>query len=185
MTRCTLSDPEALRAPVPRARNIASMRAGARPTGCTEMGRAAARRLTKPVPGSMGKERSNTCARLNRRAGHAGAAAELYAGELPAPVCYQGTMHPERVEAAVAARIGAMKDDFRTALRQMLGRRRRVTKSPTSRTARRRFSVTRMRNARRVQLRPQSRRQADHAADNVRALMDSIIQDLDQIPMTI
>lgn len=46
--------------------------------------------------------------------------AECYDGELPAPVCYQGTMQPERVAAATAARIAREKEEFRTALVQML-----------------------------------------------------------------
>jgi len=110
--------------------------------------------------------------------------AELYAGELPAPVCYQGTMHPERVEAAVAARIAREKDEFRTALMQMLGEKDgEYRESDKQDPLAGRFSVT------------QNEERPDDFTfalnldgkpitppDNVRALMDSIIQDLDQIP---
>jgi nitric oxide reductase NorD protein len=110
--------------------------------------------------------------------------AELYAGELPAPVCYQGTMHPERVEAAVAARIAREKDEFRTALMQMLGEKDgEYKKSDKQDPLAGRFSVT-----------PNEEREGEFSfalnldgkpvtpPDNVRSLMDSIIQDLDQIP---
>ncbi|HWR88364.1 MAG TPA: hypothetical protein VN277_08090, partial [Acidiferrobacterales bacterium] len=110
--------------------------------------------------------------------------AELYAGELPAPICYQGTMHPERVEAAVAARIAREKDEFRTALMQMLGEKDGEYKeSDKQDPLAGRFSVT-----------PNEEREGEFSfalnldgkpitpPDNVRALMDSIIQDLDQIP---
>ncbi|HJX18749.1 MAG TPA: hypothetical protein VJ437_11215, partial [Acidiferrobacterales bacterium] len=109
---------------------------------------------------------------------------ELYAGELPAPVCYQGTMHPERVEAAVAARIAREKDEFRTALMQMLGEKDGEYKeSDKQDPLAGRFSVT-----------PNEEREGEFSfalnldgkpitpPDNVRSLMDSIIQDLDQIP---
>jgi nitric oxide reductase NorD protein len=110
--------------------------------------------------------------------------AELYAGELPAPVCYQGTMHPERVEAAVAARIAREKDEFRTALMQMLGEKDGEYKeSDKQDPLAGHFSVT-----------PNEERDGEFSfalnldgkpitpPDNVRSLMDSIIQDLDQIP---
>ena len=110
--------------------------------------------------------------------------AELYAGELPAPVSYQGTMHPERVEAAVAARIAREKDEFRTALMQMLGEKDGEYKeSDKQDPLAGRFSVTQ-----------DEEREGEFSfalnldgkpitpPDNVRALMDSIIQDLDQIP---
>jgi len=110
--------------------------------------------------------------------------AELYAGELPAPVCYQGTMHPDRVEAAVAARIAREKDEFRTALKQMLGEKDGEYKDSAEQDPlAERFSVT-----------ENEEREGEFSfalnldgkpitpPDNVRALMNSIIQDLDQIP---
>jgi len=109
--------------------------------------------------------------------------AELYNGELPAPVSYQGTMHPDRAEAAVAARIAREKGEFRTALMQMLGEKDGEYKESAELDLLGRFSVT-----------PNEEREGEFSfalnldgkpitpPDNVRALMDSIIQDLDQIP---
>jgi len=110
--------------------------------------------------------------------------ARLYNDELPAPVCYQGTMHPERVEAAVAARIAREKNEFRTALMQMLGEKDgEYRESDKQDPLAGRFSVTQ-----------DEEREGEFSfvlnldgkpimpPDNVRALMNSIIQDLDQIP---
>jgi nitric oxide reductase NorD protein len=110
--------------------------------------------------------------------------AELYDGELPAPVCYQGAMHPERVEAAIAARIEREKNEFRTALVQMLGEKDgKYAESEKADLLGGRFSVSRNED-----------RPGEFSftlnldgkpiapPDDVRALMDSIIQDLGQIP---
>jgi nitric oxide reductase NorD protein len=109
---------------------------------------------------------------------------ELYAGELPAPICYQGTMHPERVAAAVAARIAREKDEFRTALMQMLGEKDgEYEDAAMPDPLEGRFSVTQNEErdgefsfALNLDGKPIT------PPDNVRSLMDSIIQDLDQIP---
>jgi len=110
--------------------------------------------------------------------------AGLYTGELPAPVCYQGTMHLDRIEAAVEARIAREKNEFRTALMQMLGEKDgEYEDAAMPDPLAERFSVAQ-----------DEERDGEFSfalnldgkpitpPDNVRALMDSIIQDLDQIP---
>jgi nitric oxide reductase NorD protein len=109
--------------------------------------------------------------------------AELYAGELPAPICYQGTMHPDRVEAAVAARIAREKDEFRTALMQMLGEKDGEYKESAEQDPlAERFSITQEEREGEFSFTLNLDGKPITPPDNVRALMDSIIQDLDQIP---
>ncbi len=110
--------------------------------------------------------------------------AECYDGELPAPVCYQGTMLPERVAAATAARIAREKEEFRTALVQMLDDKTGAERQPAGKDVLAgRFSVNRTEaqpGEFSFTLNLDGRPVAPPA--DVRALMDSILLDLGQIP---
>ena len=110
--------------------------------------------------------------------------AGLYDGELPAPVCYQGAMHPDRVAAAIAARLAREKDEFRIALVQLLGEKTgEYAEASATDPLAGRFRVSRDEQqpgefsfSLNLDGRPIT------PPENVRALMDSIIQDLGKIP---
>jgi nitric oxide reductase NorD protein len=109
---------------------------------------------------------------------------ELYASEPPTTVCYRGAMHPDRVDAAIALRIAREKNEFRNALVEMLGEKDgEYEESAEHDKLAGRFSVSK--NEERpgefsFTLNLDGKPIAP--PDDVRALMDSIIQDLGQIP---
>ena len=45
---------------------------------------------------------------------------QLYATDVPPPLCYQGGLFPERADAAIALRLAREKDQFRTALARLV-----------------------------------------------------------------
>ncbi len=108
---------------------------------------------------------------------------ELYDGGIPAPVCYQGAMYPERVDAAVAARIAREKEEFRTALRQMLGEKDgEYQESAGQDRLEGRFSVTQKERDGEFSFTLDLDGKPITPPGVVRSLMNSIIQDLDRIP---
>ena len=112
-----------------------------------------------------------------------GLLAELYEGGAPAPVCYQGAMFPERVDAAAAARIAREKEEFRTALLQMLGDKDGEYQEATEQNKLEgRFSVTQEERDGEFSFTLNLDGKPITPPGDVRSLMDSIIQDLDQIP---
>jgi len=109
--------------------------------------------------------------------------AELYDGGAPAPVCYQGIMFPERVDAAAAARIAREKEEFRTALMQMLGDKDGEYQEITGQDKLEgRFSIAQEERDGEFSFTLNLDGKPITPPGDVRALMDSIIQDLDQIP---
>jgi nitric oxide reductase NorD protein len=107
---------------------------------------------------------------------------ELYNTELPAPVCYQGVMRPEDVEAAIAARMAREKEEFRTALVQMLGDK----EGEHQESAERGMLAGRFRVIQDEERPGEFTLNLDGKPiappEDVRALMDSILQDLGNIP---
>ena len=111
----------------------------------------------------------------------------LYHHAPPVPVCYQGRMFPERAEAVIAMRREREKHLFRTAIAKLLTERdgERVPESPESPGGKGRVSVAR---------RPDDELpdglafellldgQPAAIPEDVQAVMDSIIQDLGEIP---
>jgi len=111
----------------------------------------------------------------------------LYGAQTPAPFCYQGTLFPERAQHATQERLAREKELFRQALAQM-------DKSSTTEKSQADSSETRQ--SRRYDI--ESVPDPDHPGQfiymlsldgqpvqppaDVRALMDSIVQDLGQIP---
>ncbi len=105
----------------------------------------------------------------------------------PAPRCYQGRLFPERAEQAIQARLAREQDAFRQALARLRDERR--TRRPDgpeqAAAAADRFSLRRTPHPGRPE--PASfelllNGQPLAPAPDVRALMDSIVQDLGQIP---
>jgi nitric oxide reductase NorD protein len=108
---------------------------------------------------------------------------ELYEDGAPTPVCYQGVMYPERVDAAAAARIAREKEEFRTALMQMLGDKDgEYPESAEQDKLEGRFSVTQEEREGEFSFTLNLDGKPITPPGDVRSLMDSIIQDLDQIP---
>ena len=110
--------------------------------------------------------------------------AELYGSEPPEAICYQGRLHAERAEATIAGRLAHEQDQFRTALLEMLGEKQgEYGESPEDLSER--FSLSRTEN-------PDLPGEFSFSLsldgvpitppEDVRALMDSIIQDLGEIP---
>ena len=113
--------------------------------------------------------------------------ASLYAGPIPEPVCYQGQLFPERVEQVIALRRERDKNLFRTALAKLAGERKPKPEAdladdadaPPSFAAERvpdpelpeGFSFDLLLDGQPVT-----------PPDDVRSVMDSIIQDLGEIP---
>ncbi len=110
---------------------------------------------------------------------------ELYDQELPPPVCYQGTLHPEDVEATMSARLAREHFELHVALQQMLGEQEGKAAESSENLAER-FSLTREENdselggefSMTINLDGQPIAPPEH----VRQLMDSILQDLGEIP---
>ena len=108
--------------------------------------------------------------------------AELYAGELPTPRCYQGRLFAERVEKTLYERLAREKNAFREALTHL---DQKTTGKTVAGNAPSRFKVERKPDATqpsgfRFTLMLDGQPVAPPA--DVRALMDSILQDLGQIP---
>ena len=113
----------------------------------------------------------------------------LYAKELPAPQCYQGVLQPAQVEQAMAQRVAREKIQFRSALARLLEekhqRDNRFEADATSKDDSNPF---------RLEPEPDLDRpdgfhyqlsvdgQVVAPPDDVKALMNSIIQDLGEIP---
>ena len=109
--------------------------------------------------------------------------AEIYDSAIPAPVFYQGVMFPDRVESAAAARIAREKEEFRTALSDMLGEKDDDHPQSDSQAKREgRFSVTQEERDGEFSFTLNLDGKPITPPADVRSLMDSIIQDLDQIP---
>ena len=107
---------------------------------------------------------------------------ELYAGELPMPRCYQGKLFVERVEKTLHERRAREKNAFREALTH-LGKEatgKTATGDTSSRFKVERKPDTTQPSAFRFTLTLDGQPVAPPA--DVRALMDSILQDLGQIP---
>jgi nitric oxide reductase NorD protein len=112
---------------------------------------------------------------------------DLYQEALPAPLCYQGTLAPERADEAIAARVAREKDQFRTALAHMLEEQpEHVAQTPGEMLPKEgRYTVHQVPDEDRpgeftFELRLDGQPMTPPA--DVRSLMDSIIQDLGQIP---
>jgi nitric oxide reductase NorD protein len=110
---------------------------------------------------------------------------ELYPDELPAPVCYQGSIHADRAEAAIAARVEHEKQEFRHALLQMLRAEEGAEAARQPDALAKRFSLTRAENAGlagefSITIGLDGKSVAP--PEDVRALMGSILQDLGDIP---
>ena len=113
--------------------------------------------------------------------------AALYDAEAPAPFCYQGTLFPDRAQQATQERLAREKELFRQALAQL-------DKSPANEKAEARSAEDRESPRYDIESVPDP----DHPGQflfmltidgqpvqppaDVRALMDSIVQDLGQIP---
>jgi nitric oxide reductase NorD protein len=115
--------------------------------------------------------------------------AELYAGEQPATLCYQGTLHPERARAAIAARLEREKQLFRSALKQLQDDKDRrsalLEDADAGRDPSQRFKI----DQRADDTRPDAFRfaltldgQPIVPPDDLKGLMGSIVQDLGEIP---
>ncbi len=115
---------------------------------------------------------------------------ELWHDEMPAALCYQGRIFPERVEAAVSERVAREKEGFRFALAQLArGTQDRLGAARNEETYRERgaphFGIDQARDPQRP-----DRSAFELSLDgnpiavpvDVRALIGSIIQDLGAIP---
>jgi nitric oxide reductase NorD protein len=110
---------------------------------------------------------------------------ELYDQEPPPPVCYQGTLHPEDVEATMSARLAREHFELHVALQQMLGEQEDKAAESSENLAEH-FSFTREENdselggefSMTINLDGQPIAPPEH----VQQLMDSILQDLGEIP---
>lgn len=113
--------------------------------------------------------------------------AALYPGPLPEPVCYQGQIFPERVEQVMALRRERDKNLFCTALAKLAGERKAKPEHATAEDddVMPNFATERIPDA---EL-PEGFNfdllldgQTMTPPDDVRSIMDSIIQDLGEIP---
>jgi len=110
--------------------------------------------------------------------------AELYDGELPAPLSYQGTLHPERAAAAIAGRIEREKHELRQALLKLL-HEHDGSDAATPESIPERFHLERSEPGMlggefSISITLDGKPLAP--PDEVRSLMDSIFQDLGDIP---
>ena len=110
--------------------------------------------------------------------------AQLYHEEIPPPVCYQGTLHPEDVAAAMSERLARERFDLHHALHQMLGEQDDKAEAAAADLSKRfsfahdeegelagEFSIS-------ISLDGKPIAPPEH----VRQLLDSILQDLGEIP---
>jgi nitric oxide reductase NorD protein len=111
--------------------------------------------------------------------------AEFYDEQLPPPVCYQGTLHPEDVEATMSERLAREQFELHYALQQMLGEQEGKSTEPPENLADR-FSLTREEGETELggefSMTISLDGQPIAPPENVRQLMDSILQDLGDIP---
>jgi len=111
--------------------------------------------------------------------------AELYDEQLPPPVCYQGTLHPEDVEATMSERLAREHFELHYALQQMLGEQEGKSTEPPENLADR-FSLAREESETELggefSMTISLDGQPIAPPENVRQLMDSILQDLGDIP---
>jgi nitric oxide reductase NorD protein len=111
--------------------------------------------------------------------------AELYHDEPPPPVCYQGSLHPEDVEAVMSARLARERHDLHVALQQMLGEEEGKAAAPPDNLAER-FSFTREESDTELggefSMTISLDGQPIAPPENVQQLVDSILQDLGEIP---
>jgi len=110
----------------------------------------------------------------------------LYDSDLPPPLSYQGTIHPNRALSAMAGRIDREKQELRQVLFNMLQEQQEEDKPPASpEQIPERFSLERgERNELTGEMSISISLDGKPVAppDEVRAIMDSIIQDLGDIP---
>lgn len=110
----------------------------------------------------------------------------LYEQDLPPPLCYQGILLPERVEETMRARKEREKNEFRTALAKMLGDREEAesgeleAEQAPGQLRVRRLTETQTPGKTAFELDLNGRPITPTA--EVRSLMQSIIQDLGDIP---
>jgi nitric oxide reductase NorD protein len=110
---------------------------------------------------------------------------ELYDSEVPAPLCYQGALHPDRAEAVIAARVGREKQALQQVLLQMLHDQDGEQPAAQPESLDRRFCLERgepneLSGEFSISINLDGKPVAP--PDEVRALMDSILQDLGDIP---
>ena len=109
---------------------------------------------------------------------------ELHATEPPAPHCYQGTLRAELAERTVRERVARERDQFRTALSR-LGREQGPRRSADKANIPGRFELRAVADPQypeRLEFSLALDGQSLTPGADVRALMDSIIQDLGNIP---
>ena len=109
----------------------------------------------------------------------------VYDSPIPAPVCYQGALFPERVDAAMAVRLAREKDQFRTALARILEEQRDAATPKEMAPLDGRFNLSQVPDPDQpdnftFELNLDGQPMTPPA--DVRSLMDSIIQDLGEIP---
>ncbi|MDH4134051.1 MAG: hypothetical protein OEV31_04630, partial [Gammaproteobacteria bacterium] len=110
---------------------------------------------------------------------------DFYNEELPVPVCYQGTLHPDQVAAVTEARLAREKDLLQQALLKMLGEQEDGEPPQREQEMKERFRFARSVNEElpgdfNIALLLDGKPVAP--PDDVRQLMDSILQDLGDIP---
>ena len=111
----------------------------------------------------------------------------IYDSPIPAPVCYQGALFPERTDAAIGVRLAREKDQFRTALARILEEKEQRDAATLKEMAPLdgRFNLSQVPDPDQpdnftFDLNLDGQRLTPPA--DVRSLMDSIIQDLGEIP---
>jgi nitric oxide reductase NorD protein len=118
---------------------------------------------------------------------------QLYATDVPPPLCYQGGLFPDRADAAIAIRLAREKDQFRTALARMAEEKDREDKDGEQAEAEnteteepgKRFDLKREPDPEHPDnftFEMQLDGQPVSPPADVISLMDSIIQDLGEIP---
>ncbi len=114
---------------------------------------------------------------------------QLYAGDLPEPLCYQGTLFPEKVEKAISERIARERNAFSTALAR-IAKEWRGAQPDDDQRGRAELSLEQIKLTKIAdQNRPDVSTfefdldgQLVTPTADVRALMDSITQDFGDIP---
>jgi nitric oxide reductase NorD protein len=117
---------------------------------------------------------------------------ELYAVELPEPLCYQGRLFPERVEQAMRTRIVRERQAFKSALVRLMSERRPEDHEDTSERAQEQSSyqiqrndidrISDLRRADQLSLRLHLDGKTVAPPHHMRALMASILQDFGDNP---
>ncbi len=111
----------------------------------------------------------------------------VYDSPIPAPVCYQGALFPERTDAAIAVRLAREKEQFRTALARILEEKEQRDAATPKEMAQLdgRFNLSQVPDPDQpdnftFELNLDGQPMTPPA--DVRSLIDSIIQDLGEIP---